>query len=91
LINAGRLNDYLKNHMSDLSAKVFRTYNASITLQNQLEKKAQEQNYTAQKWDGIGIDEKFSFYNACNRDVAILCNHKKTETKGAKESLDKMA
>jgi DNA topoisomerase-1 len=33
-INTGRLNDYLKSHMEDLSAKVFRTYNASITLQN---------------------------------------------------------
>lgn len=33
-INASRLNDYLKEMMDDLSAKVFRTYNASITLQN---------------------------------------------------------
>jgi DNA topoisomerase-1 len=33
LINTGRLNDYLKSMMSDLSAKVFRTYNASYTLQ----------------------------------------------------------
>lgn len=32
LINASKLNDHLKTHMSDLSAKVFRTYNASITL-----------------------------------------------------------
>lgn len=31
-INASRLNDYLKTHMPDLSAKVFRTYNASFTL-----------------------------------------------------------
>ena len=31
-INTGRLNDYLKSMMEDLSAKVFRTYNASITL-----------------------------------------------------------
>jgi DNA topoisomerase-1 len=31
-INASRLNDYLKDMMSNLSAKVFRTYNASITL-----------------------------------------------------------
>lgn len=37
LINASKLNDHLKTHMSDLSAKVFRTYNASITLQTQLE------------------------------------------------------
>ena len=33
-INTGRLNDYLKSMMDELSAKVFRTYNASITLQN---------------------------------------------------------
>jgi DNA topoisomerase-1 len=33
LINAGKLNEHLKSHMPDLSAKVFRTYNASITLQ----------------------------------------------------------
>lgn len=32
-INASALNDYLKNHMNDLSAKVFRTFNASKTLQ----------------------------------------------------------
>ncbi len=31
-INTGRLNDYLKSMMDELSAKVFRTYNASITL-----------------------------------------------------------
>ena len=31
-INPSRLNEFLKNFMDDLSAKVFRTYNASITL-----------------------------------------------------------
>ena len=35
-INTGRLNDYLKSMMDNLSAKVFRTYNASITLSDQL-------------------------------------------------------
>lgn len=33
LINASKVNDYLKSLMDGLSAKVFRTYNASITLQ----------------------------------------------------------
>ena len=33
LINASKLNDYLKSLMPGLSAKVFRTYNASHTLQ----------------------------------------------------------
>lgn len=32
MIDSGKLNDYFKNFMKDLSAKVFRTYNASITL-----------------------------------------------------------
>lgn len=31
-VNPGRLNEFLKNFMKDLSAKVFRTYNASVTL-----------------------------------------------------------
>ena len=31
-VNPGKLNDFLKNFMDDLSAKVFRTYNASVTL-----------------------------------------------------------
>ena len=33
MINASKVNDYLKSLMDGLSAKVFRTYNASITLQ----------------------------------------------------------
>ena len=31
-VNPGRLNEFLKEFMDDLSAKVFRTYNASVTL-----------------------------------------------------------
>jgi DNA topoisomerase-1 len=38
-INTSKLNDYLKSMMHDLSAKVFRTYNASFTLSNQLHEK----------------------------------------------------
>ena len=37
-INAGRLNDFMKESMENLSAKVFRTYNASHTLQTELNK-----------------------------------------------------
>lgn len=85
-INASKLNDYLKLHMSDLSAKVFRTYNASITLQDQLEKKALEAKLTGDSQ----AEAKVKFYNDCNRDVAILCNHKKAENKNLKEQLQKM-
>ena len=37
-IDAQALNDYLKSQMQGLTAKVFRTYNASFTLQQQLNK-----------------------------------------------------
>lgn len=37
-INCSKLNDYLKEIMPTLSAKVFRTYNASITLDQQLKR-----------------------------------------------------
>jgi DNA topoisomerase I len=52
--------------MDDLSAKVFRTYNASVTLQEELE---------AALADVENPDVKVKFYNDCNRKVAILCNH----------------
>ncbi|XP_952523.1 DNA topoisomerase i, putative [Theileria annulata] len=37
-INTNKLNEYLRELMDGLSAKVFRTYNASITLQNQFKR-----------------------------------------------------
>jgi DNA topoisomerase-1 len=73
LINASKLNDYLKSLMDGLSAKVFRTYNASITLQKELEKCTLKEN--------DDIDLKVAFYNEANRQVAILCNHQKTLSK----------
>ena len=51
--------------MEGLSAKVFRTYNASMTLQDQLNKLQLEDNVAA----------KVLGYNRANRAVAILCNH----------------
>lgn len=66
LIKAQDLNEYLKTMMNDLSAKVFWTYNASWTLQEQLLKEELKTD---------NIDEKVKFYEEANRQVAILCNH----------------
>ena len=41
-LNTSILNEYLNGLMNGLTAKVFRTYNASITLQEQLEKLTEE-------------------------------------------------
>lgn len=68
-IDAQALNDYLKSQMEGLTAKVFRTYNASITLQQELKKC---------ELTGLTLEEKVEKYDEANKQVAILCNHQKT-------------
>jgi DNA topoisomerase-1 len=57
--------------MEGLTAKVFRTYNASYTFQEQLKNTPV---------DG-SVNEKILAYNRANREVAILCNHQRTVSK----------
>ncbi|KAL9612585.1 MAG: hypothetical protein Q9167_002836 [Letrouitia subvulpina] len=71
LTTAG-LNKHLSNYMPGLTAKVFRTYNASYTMANLL----RDMKSTG------SIPEKIKDYNRANRRVAILCNHKRTVTAG---------
>mmetsp|Transcript_35292 Transcript_35292/g.77724 ORF Transcript_35292/g.77724 Transcript_35292/m.77724 type:complete len:246 (+) Transcript_35292:1245-1982(+) len=61
--------------MKGLSAKVFRTYNASVTLETELP--------SAESLEGLSIADKIIQYNAANRQVAILCNHQKTVSNAA--------
>jgi DNA topoisomerase-1 len=74
------LNDELKKYMAGLSAKVFRTYNASITLERQLEEMD----------PGVAESEKYSEYLRANREVAILCNHQKTVSAKSEEGIQKL-
>lgn len=73
------LNKHLQNYMPGLTAKVFRTYNASKTMQDQLDLIPNEGT----------VAEKLLKYNAANRTVAILCNHQRTVTKGHAQSVEK--
>jgi len=57
--------------MDGLTAKVFRTYNASITLQRELDAIPD----MAKK---LPNEQKLLMYNRANRQVAILCNHQRT-------------
>ena len=67
-----QLNNHLKSCMPGLTAKVFRTYNASWTMAEELKKLAAGNKVTG------SIPEKVKDYNEVNRKVAILCNHKRT-------------
>ncbi|KAI2628985.1 eukaryotic DNA topoisomerase I [Xylaria nigripes] len=77
-----QLNKHLSNYMPGLTAKVFRTYNASVTMQRLL-------NELEQKERSVG--EKIKVYNDCNREVAILCNHKRTVGASHEAQMEKLA
>jgi len=66
------LNIYLKKLMPGLTAKVFRTFNASTTLEAEL------QRLTDPEADQHGL---INNYKMANKAVAELCNHKKTVSK----------
>ena len=68
--------------MSDLSAKVFRTYNASITL-------SQELYAGTIDAENDSLDVKLKFYEDCNRKVALLCNHQRAVPKTHEASMEK--
>lgn len=71
--------------MPGLTAKVFRTYNASFTMSHLL------QNLDPKKYKNATINEKVKLYNDCNREVAILCNHKRTVGANHAQQMEKMA
>lgn len=66
--------------MSGLTAKVFRTYNASYTFATLLRDMNAEGS----------VAEKVKQYNDANRKVAILCNHKRTVTAGHANQMEKL-
>ena len=85
-INTNSLNKYLKDMMKNLTAKVFRTYNASFVFQNEI-------NMINDKFDNIKDKENqlntiLDLYNRANLKVATLCNHQKNVSKSFNESID---
>ncbi|KIV99521.1 hypothetical protein, variant 2 [Verruconis gallopava] len=79
-LTTSALNKHLSSYMPGLTAKVFRTYNASWTMATLLK----EMKATG------SIAEKVKAYNDANRKVAILCNHKRTVAAGHAGSIEKM-
>lgn len=82
-LNPTVLNNHLKQFMDGLSAKVFRTYNASKTLQDELQK-----HESSAVWKSLTATEKVVEYNSANREVAILCNHQRSVSKAQETQLE---
>lgn len=80
-LNTSTLNQYLNSLMDGLTAKVFRTYNASYVLQEQLNKLTDEND---------NVSAKMLSYNRANREVAILCNHQRAVPKTHDKSMANM-
>ncbi|XP_070766436.1 DNA topoisomerase 1 isoform X1 [Enoplosus armatus] len=80
-LNTSILNKHLQELMDGLTAKVFRTYNASITLQQQLKELSCSDD---------SIPAKILSYNRANRAVAILCNHQRAPPKTFEKSMQNL-
>uniref|UniRef100_A0A1J3D932 DNA topoisomerase I n=1 Tax=Noccaea caerulescens TaxID=107243 RepID=A0A1J3D932_NOCCA len=80
-LDTSKLNAHLKELMPGLTAKVFRTYNASITLDAMLSKETR---------DGE-VPEKVVVYQQANKEVAIICNHQRTVSKSHGAQIEKLA
>lgn len=78
-LDTTKLNTHLKNIMPGLTAKVFRTYNASVTLDTLLQ-------------DTVGrfVPDKVADYQRANKEVAILCNHQRTVSKAHAGQMEKL-
>jgi DNA topoisomerase-1 len=75
--------------MEGLTAKVFRTYNASKLFQielNEINSKIDKIENNDSKKINLILD----MYNKANVKVAILCNHQKNISKSFNEQLDKI-
>ncbi|CAN1340100.1 DNA topoisomerase 1 beta [Linum perenne] len=79
-LDTSKLNAHLKELMPGLTAKVFRTYNASITLDEQLYEETEDGD----------MAEKVVVYQKANKQVAIICNHQRTVSKSHDSQMKKL-
>ncbi|KAK4699827.1 DNA topoisomerase I, partial [Phenoliferia sp. Uapishka_3] len=80
-LSTSMVNKYLTSYMEGLTAKVFRTYNASWTFVQELKDTP----------DDASIADKILAYNRANRRVAVLCNHQRSVSKGHGLMMEKLS
>lgn len=83
-LTTSQLNKHLNSYMQGLTAKVFRTYNASFTMSRLLRDLEKDPRSKGT------IMEKVKLYNDCNREVAILCNHKRSVGASHEQQMQKL-
>ena len=86
LINSSSLNDYLESFMKGLTAKVWRTYNASYLFQKELDKATE--SVIMKIPESERINYLVTFFNQANTSVALLCNHQKNVSSNIDKQLE---
>lgn len=87
LVNSADINKYLQSFMKKLTAKVFRTFNASNLFQKELKKITNKFNkYEEADKINLLLDE----FNKANAKVALLCNHQKNINKSTATQIERI-
>jgi DNA topoisomerase-1 len=97
-INPKKMNAYLGEFMKGLTAKVFRTFNASFLFQQEIDRlnntmdgykdnlcETKNQTNCLDKFDVL-----LDGYNKANAKVALLCNHQKNISKNFNDQIEKI-
>lgn len=83
-ITSAQVNNFLRSVMPGLTAKVFRTYHATTTVQDFLKQQGRGKN-------GASPYAQEHIARLANLEAAIKCNHKRTPPKNWAENLEKRA
>ena len=88
LINSSSMNQYLDDFMEGLTAKVWRTYNASTVFQKELDKINEDKVMSIHESERINY--LITMFNQANTTVALLCNHQKAVSTKLDEQVEKL-
>lgn len=86
-VTSNDINRYLQGFMNNLTAKVFRTFNASYLFQKELNKVSKKISPDMDKNSQINMI--LDGFNKANIKVAILCNHQKKVSKNFNSQIEK--
>ena len=90
LVSPSMLNDYLDSFMEGLTAKVWRTYNASLIFQKELDKVSSSKKLELFTEKEERLNFLITIFNQANTEVALLCNHQKAVNTNLDKTIDKI-
>lgn len=90
LITSSTLNEYLDSFLPGLTAKVWRTYNASFIFQKEIDKLTSSKKIEDFKESDMRLNFLLAIFNQANTAVALLCNHQKAVNTNLNTNIDKI-